>query len=258
SHLRRVLDPAGGSWAIERLTRDLMASAWERLQEIERAGGMVAALRAGAVQKMLAATRARRAKALATRRLQLTAVSEFPDPGEAAVPAPVSARAIGDGRSDPIEPLVAHRLAEPFEALRECANRLTQAGGRRPAVFIAALGTLAEHRARVLWARNLLAVGGITTVEGEGGRDIAAIVAAWRASGCHEAVIVGPDALYAELAARLATGLKAAGARYLALAGKPDADMATWRAAGIDEVIFHGMDIVAFLENMLERMEAAS
>jgi methylmalonyl-CoA mutase len=43
-HLARVLDPAGGSWYVESLTESLAQAAWEWFTEIERAGGLAAAL----------------------------------------------------------------------------------------------------------------------------------------------------------------------------------------------------------------------
>jgi methylmalonyl-CoA mutase len=43
----RVIDPWGGSYYIERLTDQLVQSAWAHIQEIEEAGGMTAAIEAG-------------------------------------------------------------------------------------------------------------------------------------------------------------------------------------------------------------------
>ncbi len=47
AHLHRVLDPAGGSWYLDRLTAQLADKAWELFQAIERQGGMLAALQSG-------------------------------------------------------------------------------------------------------------------------------------------------------------------------------------------------------------------
>ena len=47
SHLGQVTDPAGGSWYVERLTDDLARAAWSVFQEVERAGGHLAALCSG-------------------------------------------------------------------------------------------------------------------------------------------------------------------------------------------------------------------
>ncbi len=43
----RVIDPWGGSYYVERLTRDLAEKAWEHIQEVESYGGMAKAIEAG-------------------------------------------------------------------------------------------------------------------------------------------------------------------------------------------------------------------
>ena len=56
--LSRVIDPAGGSWYVEMLTAELANRAWALFQEVEKLGGMEAALKAGFPQKAVAATAA--------------------------------------------------------------------------------------------------------------------------------------------------------------------------------------------------------
>ena len=55
SSLGRVADPVGGSWYVESLTDELARKAWDLFQEIERTGGLVAALTNGAFQKNVGA-----------------------------------------------------------------------------------------------------------------------------------------------------------------------------------------------------------
>ena len=43
SHLAEVVDPAGGSWYVERFTDELADAAWRWFQELEAAGGLLAA-----------------------------------------------------------------------------------------------------------------------------------------------------------------------------------------------------------------------
>ncbi|HET7887527.1 MAG TPA: methylmalonyl-CoA mutase, partial [Bradyrhizobium sp.] len=43
----RIIDPWGGSYYVERLTRDLAAKAWGHIQEVEELGGMAKAIEAG-------------------------------------------------------------------------------------------------------------------------------------------------------------------------------------------------------------------
>jgi methylmalonyl-CoA mutase len=84
SHLDRVIDPAGGSWSVEKLTADLARSAWDRFQEIEALGGVVAGLRSGRVQEMVAAGAEARRRRLATRRDVLVGTNRYAQPTEPA------------------------------------------------------------------------------------------------------------------------------------------------------------------------------
>jgi methylmalonyl-CoA mutase len=64
----RLVDPAGGSAAVEMLTDEIAREAWTLFQRIEEQGGMAAALAAGFPQGQVAATRAERLNAIALRR----------------------------------------------------------------------------------------------------------------------------------------------------------------------------------------------
>ncbi|RMF15738.1 MAG: methylmalonyl-CoA mutase, partial [Alphaproteobacteria bacterium] len=79
SHLRQVIDIAGGSFAIETLTRELAGRAWELFRRIEGEGGLDAALSAGSIHETLDAMAERRRRLVATRARPITGVSEFPD-----------------------------------------------------------------------------------------------------------------------------------------------------------------------------------
>src|SRR6476469_1462285 len=81
-HLARVLDPAGGSWYVESLTDSLATAAWDWFTEIEKAGGLVAALDSGLIRDRIAAAWEERSKRLATRADAITGVSEFPNLAE--------------------------------------------------------------------------------------------------------------------------------------------------------------------------------
>jgi methylmalonyl-CoA mutase len=85
SNLARVADPTAGAGGFEALTEALCQKAWALFQEIESEGGIVGSLTRGALQVRIAAVRAEREKAVATRRDPITGTSEFPDIREAAV-----------------------------------------------------------------------------------------------------------------------------------------------------------------------------
>jgi methylmalonyl-CoA mutase len=85
-HLTQLVDPAGGTWAVESLVNDLAQGAWSLFQEIEAQGGMWAALQSGFVQDQVAAVRAARDKDMATRKDVLVGANQFANPAEGAPP----------------------------------------------------------------------------------------------------------------------------------------------------------------------------
>ena len=266
SHLAKVADPAAGAGGFEALTAELCTAAWDLFREIEQAGGVVASLERGLIQAKVAAVRAARERAVATRRDALTGTSEFPDIAEtaAAVLAPFPHAAEGrGGGTGPITPLPCRRLAEPFEALREAADRALAETGTRPTVFLANLGRVADFTARATYAKNCFEAGGIAAVTNDGFApasptepgptdtahctDLAAMREAFAASGAALACLCGSDEIYASDAAEAARMLRAAGAKQVYFAGRPGEREAALRAAGIGAFIYVGCDVVEAL-----------
>ena len=85
SHVGRVLDPAGGSWHVEDLTRNLAEQAWKHFQDVESRGGFVEARDYVAAE--IGQVRDRRGDDIAHRRTALTGVNEYPNLAEAPLPA---------------------------------------------------------------------------------------------------------------------------------------------------------------------------
>jgi methylmalonyl-CoA mutase len=137
------------------------------------------------------------------------------------------------------------RWAEPFETLRDNAE------GKTKGVFFATLGALSEFSPRALFAQNLFAVGGVGALGADQAHESTdALVAAFRASGADVAVIAGSDAAYAQQAEITARALKQAGASWIVLTGKPGEHETTWRAAGVDQFVFVGVDLLRELETL--------
>lgn len=249
SGLGRVLDPAGGSFAIESLTADLAATAWKLFQEIEAAGGMAAALTSGRIQDDIAKVAEARAKQIATGRMEITGVSAFPklgDDGVKVTPWPeVSASA--DSGIVRIRPLVARRLAEPFEALRARAEAHAARNGAPAKVFLACVGDLASHGARATWIANFLAAGGIAVAQSAPLLSAEEAAAAFKEAGAAIACICGADATYADIGGAAASALKSAGAQHVYLAGRPKDLEAGLQAAGVEAFIYAGADALETL-----------
>ncbi|WP_030614496.1 methylmalonyl-CoA mutase subunit beta [Streptomyces fulvoviolaceus] len=231
SHLSRVIDPAGGSWYVERLTDELAHAGWEFFQRIEGAGGQAAVLRSGQLREDLATTWQARSAKLAKRREPITGISEFPHLAEKPV---VRASA----PEQPSGGLPRVRRDEAYEALRARSDAHLAATGSRPRVFLATIGPAAAHTARSTFAANLFQAGGIEPVT-EG---------AFEDSGATEACLCSSDAVYEEQAATVAAELRSAGAAHVFLAGRPGDH------PGVDAYVFAGCDAVAVLSATLDRM----
>jgi methylmalonyl-CoA mutase len=248
SNLARVADPAAGSGALEAITRQLCAAAWSLFQEIEKAGGVWAALEAGMIQQNVAAVRTERQKAIARRTDILTGTNEFPNIHEnvSAVLDIAPVAPLKDGAADASSaPLKSMRLAEPFERLRDASDGILAQTGKRPRIFLASLGNQADFSARATFAKNFFEAGGIEAVGGEG--DAAALGAAFKASGAALACLCGADRTYEGEVATVAAALKAAGARHIYLAGRPGEREAQYRTAGVQTFIYARCDALDVL-----------
>lgn len=250
SNLGRVVDPAGGSWTFEKLGADLAEAAWSLFQSIESEGGLLQALKNGGFQGGVAEALAARRKAAARRKEWITGVNDFPLIGELAPTvetvdnAGAPEAAAGDLAVPAMKPA---RLSEPFEALRDAADAAA-ASGKAHGVFLAALGPLAEHSARLMYAQNFFGAGGVSFEAAAGSPAEAA--EAFKASGLSVACICGADKRYAEEAVAAAAALKAAGARRVYLAGRPGDNEAAWKEAGVDEFIYVGVDLLESLQRL--------
>lgn len=233
AHLGEVADPAAGSWYVERLTDDLARAAWDRFTEIERHGGVTAALDSGLIADRIGATWARRRDDLRRRRTPMVGLSRYADPHERP-PAGATTAAV-----DAAAPagLPRRRHAEEFEALRARADRHAAVTGARPAVLLLALGSARAHAARVDFARDLFAAAGITVT----------VVTGEFAAAARDTVVClcGADQAYAEEGEAVAGALRAAGARAVWLAGRH-------RVPGVDSYLYAGGDAVSTLESALD------
>lgn len=82
SRVAGVIDPAGGSWYVERHTDELARAGWAVFQEVERAGGIAAALDSGLVDEAVAAVRDARVARLEAKDDLITGVTVFPNKDE--------------------------------------------------------------------------------------------------------------------------------------------------------------------------------
>jgi methylmalonyl-CoA mutase len=260
SNLARVSDPAAGSGGVETLTQQLCEAAWSLFQEIEKAGGVFAALEQNLIQRKVAATRAAREANIARRKEVMAGATEFPNLHEALVavldarPAALAPPGEAKFRFDALSPM---RLAAPFERLRDRSDQVLKQRGARPKVFLANLGTPADFTARAAFAKSFFETGGIEAIDTDGFTDPAVLAAVFTTSGAALACLCSSDKVYAGHATAAAKALQAAGAKHIYLAGRAREQEAALRAAGVNDFIFAGGDALTVLQEAYRLTEGA-
>ena len=219
SHVAKVADPAGGSYAVEKLTDDLAIAAWAVFGEMEDGADLDAAIADVVVA---------REQQVATRKRPITGLTEFPNLAEE-----LPERA-PDGAFDGVR-----SYGAAFEEMRD--------NPPEGHVFLATLGTIASHTARATFASNLFAAGGIA-VDVAGATDsVEALVAAY--DGQAVVCLAGADPTYAEWGEAAGTALREAGARRVIIAGKAPTD-----PDYTDDACAMGVDALAFLTRTREAL----
>jgi len=133
SHLGEVLDAAGGSHYVERLTHELARAAWGHLQSIERAGGMRQHVQSGRLFTELEEAWQARDRTLSRRKLAITGVSQF-----AAVDESMLERA--PRRSTPLVDAATGRARKRDDAWRESGIPAAAEGGLEALITLASQG----------------------------------------------------------------------------------------------------------------------
>ena len=232
SHVAKVADPAGGAYAVEKLTDDLAVAGWAELGRIETTGGVVDALADGSLRGRIDEVVAERDRQIAARSRPLTGLTEFPNLHET-LP---ERKPYAEG-AVPVRP-----FGQPFEALRD------EPVGTP--VFLATMGTIAAHTARATFATNLFAAGGIDVVNAGSHDDVGAVLKDYQGPDGGQPVVclVGTDKAYAEWGADLVEALRESGARWVVLAGRPVEGVET------DDTCAIGVDALEFLQRTREKL----
>ncbi len=255
SYLSQVADPAAGSYAFESITVDLAIKAWDEFQKFEVDGGLAACLKSGALAAKLDEAWRRRKIKLSSRKVPLTGVSEFPNIHENIPDAGPLPCFVEDTKpaGEILEPLKCHRSAEDFEALRTYSDDLLASNGKRPSIFLANLGTVAQHTARAMFAKNFFEAGGIEAINNDGFSQAEVVAQAFTASKADMAVLCGTDSFYESDGEVIVTALVDAGCKQIYVAGRP-ANCKALAGSGVTDFIFVGVDVLSILQGAMTLM----
>lgn len=216
-HAAAVCDPAGGSWFVENLTREIAELAWADFQKSE-------------VVDTAASAKAQRSS-LSNRRRVMVGVNQYANPLEK----PLA----------PTKSTATTRLAGHFENLRHNAWTYAEKHGGLPKVFLLTMGPLKQHKARADFVRGFLESGGFDVLYPTGFETASNAVRAARESGALAAVLCSTDETYPDLVSAVLAEM--AGTMPVFLAGYPSGDVESFKSAGIADFIHLKADCSAFL-----------
>ena len=245
SHFDQVVDPAGGSYYIENLTRSIAAEAWKLFLAIEEQGGYAAAYEAGFVKEKVEASAAQKDKEIATRRRILLGANQFPNFTEVAAPEITMESVERDVREGNV--LNAYRGAMAFEKMRLEVDR----SGKAPKAFMLTCGSLGMARARAQFSCNFFGCAGIRVIDNTFFKSLEEGVEAALASKAEIVVVCASDDDYATGAPKIKELL--AGRAILVVAGAP-ACMAELEAQGIANFIHVKSNVLETLKFYLKEM----
>jgi methylmalonyl-CoA mutase len=252
-HLEKVVDPAGGSWYIESLTRQLAEKSWEFFLQIDSSDGIVEVLKSGWLQTQISEVAAKRKSDILMRKRSVIGTNVYANLAEH----PVEPVDIDLQTGKMFAPLKQKRLAEPYEKLRFWAERIAKNFGVNPNIGLICLGEFKNHRPRADFISGLLAAGGMHSLQSGTIADFQGAVEFVNAQSCHQFVICGANEDYAEFGPALAKEIKNQRAGVsLYLAGMPaEKEAVEWQVAGIEAFIHARTDAVQVLSTLLQEME---
>ncbi len=158
----------------------------------------------------------------------------------------------GATESVTIDPIKPHRAAEPFEKLRLKIKELEIDSGSKPKIFLAAIGSVKEYKARADFSRGFFEIAGFDVLYPKGFETIEEAVAETINSNSKVTVICSTDEKYQEIVPKYASELKKKNPNvFIVLAGYPKDKIDEYKQNGVDEFIYLGADAYSILRKMV-------
>ncbi len=235
SHFGRIVDVAGGSYFLEKLTKSLAEQSWKLFLDIEEKGGFLKEALAGNIQNTINETNAARHANAGKRKEFLLGTNQFPNFSEKSdgkKPSECCCCCAGTGEIPALKP---SRLASEFETLR----LTTEKAAKTPVAFMLTIGNLAMRQARAQFSCNFLAAAGYKVMDNLGFNSVEEGVDKALEAGADIVVICSSDDEYAEYAIPAFKYLN--GRAMFVVAGAP-ACAEDLKAAGIENFIHVKVD----------------
>ncbi|WML45224.1 methylmalonyl-CoA mutase subunit beta [Neobacillus sp. PS3-40] len=259
--LQKVIDPAGGSWYIEELTRELAEKSWELFKKIEANGGMLEALKSNWLQKEISTVNKKRHHDISTRKVSIVGTNVYANLTEN-IPEcekSINGQFSSDDLSEKItiETIPQIRLSQPYEDLRMRADRIKRHDGVRPFIGLICLGNLKQYKPRADFIRGFLAAGGVNGLESGPIFSTESVTEFVKECNSKHFCLCGSNEEYENIGLEILQLIKAEFPdRIVYLAGLPkEEDQSKWVSEGIKSFIHVKSNCCETLESMLSEME---
>jgi len=263
TQLKKIIDPAGGSWYLETLTNQLAGEAWAFFQRIEAKGGILEVVKNNWLQEQVEATFIKRNEDIQTRKKSIVGTNVYvkvdenpPEP----VPIKTQAADIHAGPGIQIASIPQRRLSEPYEQLRYRAKQLEAKLGTPAAVGMLCLGNLKQHKPRLDFIKGFLAPGGIQTIESRPIFDLEEAKQFVKQEQPKWVCLCGSDDHYGQMGLELLSALKTEFSHLVfCLAGLPGQEkQEQWKQEGIELFIHAKSNCYETLSAIITSLEVTS
>ncbi|MEH7249712.1 methylmalonyl-CoA mutase subunit beta [Neobacillus niacini] len=262
SHLRTIVDPAGGSWYIEALTTELAEKAWHYFQEIEAKGAMLEVLKSGWLKDEISTVHTKRMQDIFTRKQSIVGTNVYANLAETVAPAKeiIADNYFENGHSTiKINAITNTRLSEPFEELRKISQRIKGRLGSNPAIGMICLGERKQYKPRLDFMKGFLAAGGMRVAESESIISLETAKQFILNQDTKYFCLCGTNDQYESIGHDILAGLNQEFSdRKFFLAGLPEKEMRTqWTNEGIKQFIHLNSNCFETISLLLTEMEVA-
>ncbi|HRY33237.1 MAG TPA: methylmalonyl-CoA mutase family protein [Bacteroidales bacterium] len=237
AYLGKIIDPAAGSYYIEKLTDNLASAAWDLFRDTEAAGGFLAAFGRNSIQESIEKCRTRRKADVAGRKTFILGTNQFPNALEE-MREQISIQTQASAMPGGVKALVQSRASEDIENLRLVTEAAVASGKKKPLVFLYTTGNLAMRKARAVFSSNFFGCAGYEVLDNPGFVQIEEGVKACLDAGTDILVICSSDEEYPLIVPEICQKLRERGfGGIIVLAGSPGERAEELKSAGIQHFI---------------------
>lgn len=236
--VNKVVDPAGGSYFLETITKQLVEKAWDFFLEIESQGGYQAYISSGQLEQRLKERRDFRMDKLVRNEKSLVGTNVYADPTDEL-----------DETEGSVH--VDRRLAEPYEQFRHHFQN------DQPKIVLLTFGKLAHFKPRADFVSGYLATGGL---ESEWSPAFSSVDEAheWVKNNSFDYAVICASASETEEVVN-AFIKQMPKSLWIDVAGKYDSSVEkSWLDAGINGFIYKGQNQIAKLTEINNRWKGES